>query len=337
MTTNRRSFLRICAAGAGLTTVGHAASSLAGTAKGTPSPRIAYKAVRLKGNPIIHPGMPGLEGSDGANINGPSLLRAPAWVAKPLGRYYLYFAHHTGKYIRLAFADALTGPWRIYPGGVLSLDDAPGGSHIASPDVHVDSDPRRVRMYFHQPARAGSPSEGQVSYVALSEDGLHFRARPEVLGEFYFRVFHFDGWYYALAKHGNTDGIIYRSRDGLSGFEPGPRFLPGVRHTAVWIERATLYVVYSIAGDAPESLKLATIDLAGDWKQWEVSDSQLLLKPEMDWEGANLPVKASKYGPAHGAVNALRDPCVFEEGDERYLLYSVAGEQGIAIARIEKA
>ena len=31
----------------------------------------------------------------------------------------------------------------------------------------------------------------------------------------------------------------------------------------------------------------------------------------------------------------LRDPAVFVEGDHVYLLYSVAGESGIAIAEVE--
>jgi hypothetical protein len=35
----------------------------------------------------------------GSNINGPSLIRVPDWVPDPLGRYYLYFAHHHGTYI----------------------------------------------------------------------------------------------------------------------------------------------------------------------------------------------------------------------------------------------
>jgi hypothetical protein len=66
---------------------------------------------RLPGNPIIRPEM--LPGSDGDNINGPSLIRVPSWVPEPLGRYYLYFAHHNGKYIRLAYADHLEGPWKF--------------------------------------------------------------------------------------------------------------------------------------------------------------------------------------------------------------------------------
>jgi hypothetical protein len=41
----------------------------------------------------------------GDNINGPAAIRVPEWIENPLGNYYLYFAHHQGTYIRLAYAD----------------------------------------------------------------------------------------------------------------------------------------------------------------------------------------------------------------------------------------
>ena len=60
---------------------------------------------RLLDRPIIDPS---LHPSIGVNIQGPSLIRVPDWVAQPQGRYYLYFADHKGRHIRLGFADALT-------------------------------------------------------------------------------------------------------------------------------------------------------------------------------------------------------------------------------------
>jgi hypothetical protein len=53
-----------------------------------------------------------LPGKDEKNINGPSLVHVPAWIERPLGKYYLYFAHHGGKDIRLAYADILAGRGR---------------------------------------------------------------------------------------------------------------------------------------------------------------------------------------------------------------------------------
>src|SRR5690242_6526021 len=59
----------------------------------------------------------------GDNVNGPAIVRIPAWVQHPLGRYYLYFAHHKGRHIRLAYADSMHGPWKIYEPGVLNVQE----------------------------------------------------------------------------------------------------------------------------------------------------------------------------------------------------------------------
>jgi len=309
-----------------------------------------FEAIRFDTNPIIRPGMPGLEGEVGSNINGPSLIRAPGWIERPLGRYYLYFAHHAGEYIRLAYADDLAGPWTVHPPGTLHAKDAPGRGHIASPDVHVDPGRGEIRMYFHRPAPEGSPVRGryvglrpgrtnvrgQVSFVAISKDGLSFEACPDVLGPFYFRVFRHGGWHYAFAKNDNADSVICRSRDGLTRFEEGPNLLPRSRHTAMWVEGDTLYLLYSMAGDRPERILLSTFDIAKDWLEWKASPPEVVLEPETDYEGAGLPLEESTYGAASGPVRQLRDPAVFEDEGKRYLLYSVAGEQGIAIARLRR-
>ncbi len=294
-----------------------------------------FRVSRFPGNPIIRPSMPGLEGDRGANINGPSLIHVPDWLENPLGRYYLYFAHHGGRYIRLAYADYLEGPWTIHEPGTLHVEEGPGKGHIGSPDVHIDHERRTIRMYFHQPAPDDSPISGQVSFVATSEDGVNFAPRDEVLGKFYFRVIPHEGAWYAFAKNDNTDGIIYRSENGLSGFEAGPHYRPGVRHTAPWVEGDTLYLLYSLAGDRPERILLSTIDVSRDWHDWELSEPEIVLEPDFSYEGGNLPLEVSTYGPAGEPVRQLRDPAIYREDGALYMLYSVAGEQGIAIARIE--
>lgn len=275
-------------------------------------------------NPII---VPDMDERMGANINGPSLIRVPAWVERPLGRYYLYFAHHQGTYIRLAHADALAGPWRIHTPGVLDLADSHFSEHIASPDVHVDEARREIRLYYHGCCVPDPPQ--QRSRVALSTDGLHFAARDEFLGVSYFRVFRWQGWHYALAM----PGIIYRSRDGLTGFEEGPTlFTPAMRHSAVRVRRGHLEVFYTSAGDCPERILLSTIDLTGDWLHWRATAPVTVLAPELDYEGANLPLEPSERGSIHEPARQLRDPALFTEEDRTYLLYAVAGEHGIAIA-----
>ena len=132
-----------------------------------------------------------LPGDDGANINGPSLIRVPSWVEGALGRYYLYFAHHSGSYIRMAYADELAGPWTIHEAGTLPIEgticnDIYASSfadyrHIASPDLHVDSESQQIRMYFHCPVYISGPRESddsyrQVTLLATSSDGLSFQA-----------------------------------------------------------------------------------------------------------------------------------------------------------------
>jgi hypothetical protein len=292
---------------------------------------------RLLDQPIV---VPAMDTRMGSNIAGASLIRVPDWVDGALGRYYLYFADHEGTYIRLAYADELTGPWTMYEPGSLQIEDshfpttcppcsgvARPYAHVASPDVHVDEAGRRIVMYVH-----GRDVGRQVTRVATSLDGIHFEGRPEILGAPYFRVFEHEGWHYALAM----PGILYRSRDGLSGFEEGPRlFDPDMRHSALLKRGDTMYVFYTKRGDAPERILLATIDLGVPWTEWRESESVEVLRPERSWEGANLPVEPSRAGSINEPVNQLRDPAIFEEAGSVYLLYSVAGERGIALARVE--
>ena len=289
----------------------------------------------IRHGPIITPEM--LPGRDGANINGPSLIKVPAWVGRPLGNYYLYFAHHRGNYIRLAYADEITGPWRIHEGGVLGLDECPFVTgHIASPEALVEERDRLIVMYFHGPsAVAGS----QMTFAAVSDDGLRFAAMPEIVGPSYARVFEHDGWRYALL---GADGQrVYRSTKGLREFEPGPMVLPGdngidpfSRHVALQKMGDILGVYYTRKRDAPERIVFGTIDLRRDWKNWIVVDTVELMRPETNYEGADEPVVPSKPGPAKRRENALRDPAVYEEGGRTWLLYAVAGERGIALAEL---
>lgn len=281
---------------------------------------------RLPQNPII---TPELDASIGTNINGPSLIRVPEWLDRPLGRYYLYFADHNGAYIRLAYADALDGPWRIHVPGVLRREQTIFRQHIASPDVHVDHAERRIRMYFHGCCRPEPPQ--QATCAALSPDGLAFTARPEDLGAFYWRVFVYDGWYYTL----EMPGLFRRSRDPLGGFVAGPQlFTVDMRHSAVLLDGDTLRVFWSNAHDCPEQILTCTIDLRPDWLAWQATPPEPCLRPELPWEGANLPLEPSRRGGVTAPARQLRDPAVFREDGRAYLLYSVAGESGIGIAEI---
>lgn len=287
------------------------------------------KAERLPRNPLITPeSAPTI----GDNINGPSVIRVPDWIENPLGRYYMYFAHHGGDHIRLAYADAPEGPWTVYEPGTLQLEQAPAMKHhIASPDVHVDHERRELRMYYHGIAK---DRPGQWSSMATSKDGIKFSSRSEILGKFYLRVWKWQDAYYGIAKSDNAGwGQVLRSPDGLQPFEAREPFLMGMRHCAVHRMGHTLLVIYSRVGDEPERLLATIIDLRPDWTEWAPAEPAELLTPEMPWEGVDHPLEPSQFGPATG-VRQLRDPCIFADGDTLYLYYSFAGEEGIAGARL---
>ena len=299
------------------------------------------RALRLASNPIIGPSMSGLVGDLGANINGPSLIRVPDWIEQPLGRYYLYFAHHLGHYIRLAYTDFLEGPWQIYAPGALSVDATACHDHIASPDVHINHDTQEIWMYFHG-CYQGRDCNDQITMLAKSKDGLNFTALPDILGANYFRVFQYDRFYYAIANnwYGTlmnnrpVAGVLLRSEDGRTSFEMGPDFIPNLRHAAVWIKEDRLYLFYSRYNDIPERILMSCVDLNQDWQHWCPSDPVVVLEPEQNYEGADLPLQASEIGIADGPTRQLRDPAIYIEGEKLYILYSVAGEQGIAIAEL---
>ncbi len=320
------------------------------------------RATRLAGNPIVRPDM---DHRMGSNVQGPSLIRVPEWVPDPLGRYYLYFADHKGAYIRLAYADDLEGPWKIHSPGSLHIEDShfltspaavpddvdpqsdrwrvasvvgaptPIDSatkpHIASPDVHVREDLREIVMYFHG-------LEGfrfQRTRVASSKDGIHFTATEPLIGSStYLRAFRHDGRWYALGM----PGVFYRSADGLADFERGPGLFPNtMRHAALLVRGDTLFVFWSNVGDEPEHILVSTIDISGDWSGWQASEPRTVLLPEEQWEGADLPLVPSVRDAINVRVRQLRDPAVLEEDGRTYLLYSVAGEAGIAIAELSFA
>ena len=106
----------------------------------------------------------------------------------------------------------------------------------------------------------------QLTKVTTSGDGIDFVGHPEVLARPYLRVFSHEGLTYGLAM----PGVLYRSFDGLSGFEEGPSlFQPEMRHSAVTVRDNTLHVFWTRVGDAPESILHSMIDLEGDWTDQE--------------------------------------------------------------------
>jgi hypothetical protein len=318
-------------------------------------------AVRFPENPLVRVGT-----SLGDNVNGPSVIRVPAWILHPLGRYYLYFAHHKGGYIRMAYADSLHGPWKIYEPGVLNVRetvfyrpqpdplDSPAAlyTHVASPEVSIQEAEHQLVMYVHGLWTDGKAWPGdaraqekwlrengyaQYTQTAVSSDGIHFQMRPGISARTsYLRTFRWSGEYYGMSRLGQ----LSKSKGPLGTFEPGPNPFDGgpyarrVRHVALLLQGSTLSVFFSAIGDAPEKIMRSMIALDGDWKNWRASAAVEVLAPRESYECVELPLVPSQPGESEGRERALRDPALFEENGKVYLFYSVCGEQGIGGADV---
>ena len=303
---------------------------------------------------LLDPSTPGwsLRGV-GTNFNGPSLIRRPAWLPPTpgvAGRYLLYFAHHAGRSIRLAWADDLAGPWMIHPPGTLRLEQTRFTDHIASPDVHVDPPRQRLVMYYHGLGHPQAPPQlEQVTCRAFSRDGLHWQDDPRPLAASYLRTFFWRDRRYGIAM----PGIFYRAAqpgtDHRGPFERRDETIAGPlmgldasaiqlhrkpRHFAVRVVGDILELYFSRAGDRPERILGCRITLTQDWNRWHPGSVYDVLAPRHPWEGAALPRRASRGGAVHGPAHELRDPAIFQEDGRVILLYTVAGEAGIAAATL---
>lgn len=324
------------------------------------------RLLRLGESPIVTGAM--LPGEDGASINGPSLVKVPEWVENPLGRYYLYFSHHAGKYLRLACADQLEGPWKIVDGGVMPLSAQTAVTdHIASPQVVIDETARRFYLYYHgvnpnPAAKVGGDEEGgQVSGVAVSADGIHFEATGGVIGPAYLQVFQHDGRWFAFNHSGLLRGAAkpggpftpiasILGPDILAAVDPALLGEPGaapaesrpthgpfrysIRHVGVDVAGDRLFVYFSCVGHRPERILRTVVEMQGPPETWRARGVTEVLRPEKPWEGADLPLAYSRGGISLKRVNELRDPAVFRDGSRAWLIYTVAGENGLGLAEI---
>ena len=272
----------------------------------------------------------------GQFTNGPTVIKVPDWVEDPLGTYYMYFADHRGVEIRLAFSDSLSGPWTVSPNPALPLNETLAiDDHIASPDVYIDDDSHTIYMTVH-----GEPIstiyENQVSVLVESQDGIFFAQDPSYAGSIwatfpYARILTIDDTFVRINP---MEHQVSRS-DSITGpfSEPVDYSLPidrEHRHASVLLDGSTIVIYYTRVRDAPERIYRATIDASQPWGQWALTNEQCVRRPERSWEGAQFPVKFSKFGPAN-SVNQLRDPFIYDDGTDRALFYSYAGESGIAM------
>lgn len=223
----------------------------------------ANDVIRMnRSNPIITANMfpSNRRSSDGNNINGPCMIRIPDWIptnrrANSNARYYLYFGHHDGDYIRMAWSRNPTGPFTLYRAGAstgsrgvfdtnnrtidLDEDVQIPRNHVASPNVHVDNDNRQIIMYFHagEYRFEGRTINRQVTFVNTSDDGLSFRRRdtePVIFGPSYMNVFEWDRDLYAF----HNDGGPVRARSFNNPWRPTNGYYNGNNLPDLWERRS---------------------------------------------------------------------------------------------------
>jgi hypothetical protein len=164
----------------------------------------SFVATRVGTDPIIDATLLTTHGyteGEADNINGPTLWKVPSWIdsgdrADVTAVWYLYFAHHSGAFIRMAWAaDSVLDDetvWTLYdtssdpevsPKGVFDLgpnnkhwllySQAEVLGHVASPEILDDDD--RVLMVPHGGA-GGQRMEGlnQAAFLFQSPYGLNF-------------------------------------------------------------------------------------------------------------------------------------------------------------------
>ena len=322
----------------------------------------ALNARRLAQNPLITVSS---SLTLGDNVNGPTVVRVPEWVDRPLGKYYMYFANHMGTFVRLAYAPAVSGPWKVHEPGVLDVHDTaffreqPDPvetredfyTHVASPEILFDAAARRIVIWTHgwwtrgerwpvKPADARTWARangyGQYTQSAVSNDGLHFTVQPAVTKTSYLRVFARGSSYFGVSRL----GLVSRASNPLDEFVPGPNVFRGtafagrVRHVALVVRNNRLLVFFTAIGDAPERVYMSSVDLVADWQAWHASAFTEVLAPETAYECVDLPNVPSEGGDISAPAKQIRDPFVFEDEGRAFLFYSTCGEQGIAAAEI---
>ena len=330
--------------------------------EGGQQPASSVRVTRFSTNPLVTVKS---SATLGGNVNGPTVIRVPSWVERPLGKYYMYFANHRDVFIRLAYADAVTGPWTIYEPGVWHVKDSAlyrpqpdsarfGGfnTHFASPEVFIDTTNRRIVLWAHgwytngehwppEPKAAqqwaNEKGYGQFTQSAVSSDGIRFTGQPAITKESYLRVFQRDGALYGMSRL----GVLIRAPNPAASFDVGPNAFRDtvygsnrVRHVALVPRGTRLHVFFTAIGDAPERMLMSTIDMTKPWGEWKVGALVDVMQPETNYECGNLPPTPSAVGDIFEPARQIRDPHVLEDEGKTYLFYVLCGEQGVAGAEI---
>ncbi len=275
-------------------------------------------------------------------INGPVCFKVPSWVKRPLGKYYLLFSDHEGKYLRLAYSNNIYSKWKISKLKILEIKKLSKiiHDHIASPEIYIDNKNKKICLYFH--ARSQKFGREQLTFVAVSKNSIDFKIKNiNPIAPFYFRIFKYKNYYYGLTKGGD----LFKSKNKFIKF----KFIKNifnkyedkyhnkkgsVRHLSLLQRSEYVEIFYSKIGDSPERIYRGIMNLLIDETKWVIKFKEEILKPTKIYEGAKIFPEISKSGASKKNENAVRDPYIFCDKKDTYLFYSVKGEKGIAFAKI---
>ncbi len=278
------------------------------------------------------------------SICNPCLIKTPTWFKNKLGKYYLYFADHKGKFIKLLYSDHLDKGWKFFNKKILQINTKTkydAFNHIASPEVYINNNEKKIYMFTHSHSRS---KIGQWTYLSLSKDGLSYISKfDQPLAPFYFRLFKYKKYYYGIVKGGD----LWRSKNIDTKYTQCQNLLSkkksastlhnknrSIRHLGILREKENLYCVFSRIGDCPERIFYTKFHLSKNYSDWKFQKIKEILRPTFPYEGSNLKLKKSKPGDAPKAENALRDPYLFKNKNKTYLIYCVKGEKNFALSEI---
>lgn len=224
------------------------------------------------------------------------------------------------------------------------MNSIPGYGHLASPDVHIINN--KICMFYHCPYKNGITS--QSTFYAYSNDGLKFISETKNIIWPYFRKFTIENDIYGLAmKSGklckiitlqlkqngcNSVTVVFKKVNGT--YKEIGEILPFSRHTCVLVINKVIYVFFSNVTDNPEHIKVGELIINEKNNACNITNIKSIIEPELYYEHHNSEFIKSDYGGTNNFVRQLRDPYVFNDDKDIYILYTVCGEKGIAIAKI---
>ena len=176
------------------------------------------------------------------------------------------------------------------------------------------------------------PPAVQETRYTESRDGIHFEKSSQILGPSWMAVFEYYGRVYGLGR----DGYLYVSDVVSEPFTRKRKLFDDHRHFGVHVTDDHLDVFYSRPKDQPEQIVCAQIELSSNVDKWEVNGPVTVLRPEMDYEGADIGIEQTRHRTPSQRRMELRDPDIFVEKDKKYLCYTAGGESAIAIASLDE-